>query len=72
MMQNSQLRRSGYATSGAAPNAPAAMGGGMVGVGGQANVSTDVGTGQLSLGLLGAMVLGAIGFYIWTRSVQGS
>lgn len=27
--------------------------------------------GRLSLGILGAFVLGAVGFYVWTNGIQG-
>ena len=66
---NSQLRRTGYVpVGGLSADVPAAFGGGLAGT---ATVSGNVGTGQLSLGILGAMIVGAVGFYIWTRSVQG-
>ncbi len=65
---NSQLRRTGYIPSGAPAEIPAAFGGGIAA---NAGVSANVGTGQLSLGILGAMVVGAVLFYAWTRSVQG-
>lgn len=67
-MQNSQLRRTGYTPSAAPPDVPAAFGGGLAA---NAGVTANVGTGQLSLGILGAMVVGAVAFYVWTRSVQG-
>ena len=68
-MQNSQLRRSGYVPIGAgSADIPAAFGGGIAA---NASVGMNVGTGQLSLGILGAMIVGAVAFYIWTRSVQG-
>lgn len=69
MANNPQLRRTGYVPIGAAgADIPAAFGGGIVA---NASVGMDVGTGQLSLGILGALILGAVGFYIWTRSIQG-
>lgn len=68
-MNNPQLRRSSYVPIGALTNdVPAAFGGGIAA---NAGVSADVGTGPLSLSILGAMVVGAVVFYIWTRSVQG-
>jgi hypothetical protein len=27
--------------------------------------------GRISLGILGAFVLGAVGFYVWTNGIQG-
>jgi hypothetical protein len=66
---NSQLRRTGYTPiGGITADVPAAFGGGLAGT---ASVSGNISTGQLSLGILGAMVVGAVAFYIWTRSVQG-
>ena len=68
-MTNSQLRRTGYTPiGGITADVPAAFGGGLAGT---ASVSGNIGTGQLSLGILGAMVVGAVAFYIWSRSVQG-
>ena len=68
-MNNPQLRRSGYTPIGAlTADVPAAFGGGIAA---NAGVSANVGTGPLSLGILGAMVVGAIAFYVWTRGVQG-
>jgi hypothetical protein len=68
-VSNSQLRRTGYVPIGSASSdIPAAFGGGLAA---NASAGMSVGTGQLSLGILGAMVVGAVAFYIWTRSVQG-
>jgi hypothetical protein len=33
--------------------------------------SVDVVNGRISLGILGAFILGALVFYIWTHDVQG-
>ena len=67
-MQNSQLRRTGFIPSGAPADIPAAFGGGIAA---NAAVTANVGTGQLSLGILSAMIVSAVAFYVWTRSVQG-
>jgi hypothetical protein len=69
MNSNSQLRRTGYVPIGSAgADIPAAFGGGLAA---NATVGMSAGTGSISLGILGAMVVGAVAFYIWTRSVQG-
>ena len=68
-MSNAQLRRTGYVPIGSAgADIPAAFGGGLAA---NASAGMSVGTGQLSLGILGALVLGAVAFYIWTGSNQG-
>ncbi len=33
--------------------------------------SVDLVHGRISLGILGAFILGAVAFYIWTSSIQG-
>jgi hypothetical protein len=68
-MSNAQLRRTGYVPIGSAgADIPAAFGGGLAA---NASAGMSVGTGQLSLGILGALVLGSVGLYWWTRSIQG-
>lgn len=51
-----------------------AVGGGVYPQGNGAN-GTDseenIFVGRISLGLIGAMVLGAVAFYIWTNEIQG-
>lgn len=74
---NSVIRRiSGYVdTSGAEPprgiQMVPAMGGGVYT---QIDNNGDQGsllTGKISLGVLGAFVLGAVAFYVWTNGIQG-
>jgi len=71
---NDILRRSGFIdTSGAEPPRAIQMvpmlGGGVYT---QDNEDAgDVMVGRLSLGILGAFVLGAVAFYVWTNGIQG-
>lgn len=68
------LRRSAVIdTSGSEPpraiQMVAAMGGGVYS---QAeDTGNDILAGRLSLGILGAFILGAVGFYVWTNTIQG-
>lgn len=48
------------------PNSSMAMMSGNATIG----MGQNVASGQLSLGILGAMVLGIMGFYFWTRKFQ--
>lgn len=76
---NAILRRSTMLdTSGSYP-APAiqtsaimAMGGGVFPQGGDtSNSEGNILVGRISLGIVAAFVLGAVGFYVWTNSIQG-
>lgn len=66
---DTQIRRHGYTRAPVGQSAPMATVGvrGDVGTG----VSVDIGTGNLSLALIGGAVVGMVAFYLWTRSVQG-
>jgi hypothetical protein len=74
---NSVIRRiSGYVdTSGAEPprgiQMVPMMGGGVYTQIDDAAGGIDVLQGRISLGILGAMVVGAVLFYIWTSQIQG-
>lgn len=51
-----------------------AVGGGVYPQGNGANDNTDehnIFVGRISLGLIGAMVAGAVLFYVWTNQIQG-
>jgi hypothetical protein len=73
---NSVIRRvSGYIdTSGAEPprgiQVVPMMGGGVY-----SSITDGEGSdpllGRISLGIIGAFVLGAVGFYVWTNGIQG-
>lgn len=76
---NSVIRRysSMIDTSGAEPPRGAQMAA-IMGGGVYTNVADTATTdgetilnGRLSLGILGAFVLGAVGFYVWTHNIQG-
>ncbi len=47
----------------------AALGGGVYSQ--TEDTGNDVLAGRLSLGILGAFILGAVAFYIWTNTIQG-
>lgn len=82
---DSILRRTSEVDTSGAYNPPAiqatiqqAIGGGRGGGGvytnGGGNVSGSaetVLTGRISLGLIGALVVGAVAFYLWTHEIQG-
>jgi hypothetical protein len=74
---NSILRRSSLVdTSGSYPArgiqiATVTGGGVYTQVDQTASDSADILHGRVSLGILGAFILGAVAFYIWTHDIQG-
>ena len=74
MNVNDILRRSALVdTSGAEPASALQMvprmGGGVYVT--DENEANDTIVGRLSLGILGAFILGAVAFYVWTNGIQG-
>lgn len=49
----------------------ATLGGGVYSQADDEDVSDSVLAGRLSLGILAALVLGAVAFYVWTNTIQG-
>lgn len=74
------LRRTSMVDTSGAYNPPAiqatiqqSLGGGVYTDqnGGNSNNAEAVLTGRISLGIIGLIVIGAVGFYLWTHEIQG-
>lgn len=74
---NAILRRSGYVdTSGAElpisqVRASAMLGGGVYTDSAAGDVGSTLLQGRITLGIIGALILGALAFYYYTSSIQG-